>query len=279
MSARSHLFVPGTRPDLMVKADLGPADVVVIDLEDAVPAARKEEARDQVARWLAAETSGPVSPVWVRVNSGGHHLSEDLTALRLLVPHLAGILIAKAEDPATITEVAALGAPVGLFLETAAAVLAAPTLATLPGVSVLHLGEYDLAADAGLDPGEDEAELSWARAQVVFASAAAGLNPPPAPVSTVVTDTTRFLDSTRRAARQGFVGRMCIHPAQIAPVHQVFTPTHEQVSVARDLLIRYQEAESSGVGVLVDATGRMVDEAVVRSARRVLAISDEAQFR
>jgi citrate lyase subunit beta / citryl-CoA lyase len=272
LTARSHLFVPGTRADLMTKADRGPADVVVVDLEDAVPLPRKGEAREALAQWLA---SGPASPVWVRLNPA-EELAADLAALRPLADRLAGVLLAKAEEPEVVAQAASLRRPLGLFLETAAAVLSAAALARLPGVTVLHLGEYDLAADAGLDPGEDEAELAWARAQVVFASAAARLAPPPAPVSTVVTDTARFLDSTLRAARQGFVGRMCIHPSQVVVVNDVFTPDTQRVAEAQALLERYDQAVARGAGVLVDDGGRMVDEAVVRSARRVLAMSRPA---
>jgi citrate lyase beta subunit len=67
LTARSHLFVPGIRADLMAKADRGPADVVVVDLEDAVPVPRKDEARDALARWVG---TAPASPVWVRLNAG-----------------------------------------------------------------------------------------------------------------------------------------------------------------------------------------------------------------
>ena len=267
-TARSYLFVPGTRDDLMGKADHGPADAVVVDLEDAVPAARKQEARETLARWLATE---PATPVWVRLNPGVE-LDADVTALRPLADRLAGVLLAKAEEPEAVVHGASLRRPVGLFLETAAAVLAASTLARLPGVTALHLGEYDLAADVGLDPGLDEAELAWARSQVVFAAAAAGLAPPPAPVSTVVTDAARFRTSTERAARQGFVGRVCIHPAQVTVVHEVFTPDPERVARAQGLVARYEQALADGTGALLDDEGRMVDEAVVRSARRVLAL-------
>ena len=267
-TARSYLFVPGTRDDLMGKADRGPADAVVVDLEDAVPAARKQEARETLARWLATE---PATPVWVRLNPGAE-LEADVTALRPLAGRLAGVLLAKAEEPHAVAHGASLGRPVGLFLETAAAVLAAAALARLPGVTALHLGEYDLAADVGLDPGADEAELAWARSQVVFAGAAAGLAPPPAPVSTVVADVAGFRTSTERAARQGFLGRVCIHPAQVAVVHEVFTPAPERVARAQALVTRHDQALADGAGALLDDEGRMVDEAVVRSARRVLAL-------
>jgi citrate lyase subunit beta/citryl-CoA lyase len=252
----------------MSKADRGPADAVVVDLEDAVPATRKQEARETLARWLATQ---PATPVWVRLNPGDE-LDADVTALRPLAGRLAGVLLAKAEEPEAVVHGASLRRPVGLFLETAAAVLAAATLARLPGVTALHLGEYDLAADVGLDPGADEAELAWARAQVVFAGAAAGHAPPPAPVSTVVADVAEFRRSTERAARQGFVGRVCIHPAQVAVVHEVFTPAPEQVARAQALLTRHEQALADGSGALLDDEGRMVDEAVVRSARRVLAL-------
>jgi citrate lyase subunit beta/citryl-CoA lyase len=90
-------------------------------------------------------------------------------------------------------------------------------------------------------------------------------------VSTNFRDLERLRLSTRDLARLGFVGRACIHPAQVGVVNEVFTPTPDEVERARKLLARFEHAVSSDGGVVVDDEGRMVDEAVVRQARRLLA--------
>ena len=92
-------------------------------------------------------------------------------------------------------------------------------------------------------------------------------------MSTVIRDEVAFRASTERAARQGFVGRACIHPAQLPIVHAAFTPTPEEVGRAEALLSALQAALASGAGAYVDDDGRMVDEALARDARRTLALA------
>nr|BFE78220.1 hypothetical protein GCM10020093_008210 [Planobispora longispora] len=154
------------------------------------------------------------------------------------------------------------------LLESGAAVLAAAEIARAPRVVRLQLGEADLRADLGVEPGPDERELLWARSQVVLASAAARIAPPLGPVSTDFRDLDRLRASTLALRRLGFRGRACVHPAQIAVVNEVFTPTGEELERARRLVERF---EASGTGVVLDDAGRMVDEAVIRQARRTLA--------
>lgn len=268
---RSALYVPGDQPRKLAKAAGYGADSLIVDLEDAVPPHAKDLARDTVADWLAGldgESGGP--RVWVRVNPGPAGLA-DLEAVAS--PAVTGICVAKAESVEGLAELdAALAGHPGIvlcpILESAAAVLAAPLLARAPRVARLQLGEADLKADLGVETGPDERELLWARSQVVLASAAAGLGAPLAPVSTVLDDPEALRASTRALRRLGFHGRACVHPAQIPVVHEVFTPSPEEVARARDLVARFEAAAG---GVLVDGGGRMVDEAVVRQARRVLA--------
>ncbi len=165
---------------------------------------------------------------------------------------------------------ASLGSIAGVvpLLESARAVLRAGELARAPRVQRLQIGEADLRADVGIVPGADERELLYARSHVVLASAAAGIKPPIAPVSTNFRDLDAFRASTVELARLGFVGRACIHPGQVAIANDVFTPSPEEVETARRLVGRW---EFAGAGVAVDDDGRFVDEAVVRQARLVLA--------
>lgn len=282
---RSHLYVPGDRPDVLAKAVLRGADALIIDLEDAVAAAAKVAARRTVADFLAGHRgAGPDGPaLWVRINPGAAGRA-DLQAVA--GPSVEGFCLAKAESAAEVAEIAHLldvlererGFPAGHIgisplLESASAVLAAREIAAAPRVVRLQVGEADLRADIGVDPGPDERELLWVRSQVVLASAAAGIEPPVGPVSTNFTDADALRTSTEALRRLGYRGRACIHPAQLAVVNEVFTPSAEEVTRARALLAAYEAAVASGEGVFVDDNGRMVDLAVVRGARRIVAVA------
>ena len=272
MSARSHLYVPGDVTAKLAKALTRGADALIVDLEDAVPPAGKGEARDMVSAWLRNVDPGQVE-LWVRVNPGD--LREADVRAVATAPALTGLVLAKVETAGELTEIDlllnSLGAdrlPVVPLLESAAAVLRAVEIAAAPRVARLQVGEADLRADTGITLGPDERELLWVRSQVVLASAAAGIDPPVGPVSTDFRDLDALRESTLALARLGYVGRACIHPAQIAVVNEVFTPAEEKLLWARDLVARF---EASGSGVLLDSGGRMVDEAVVRQARGLLS--------
>lgn len=282
MIPRSYLYVPGNDPAKLSKATQRGADALIVDLEDAVPADAKDEARAIVAAWLPEAADESVE-IWVRINPGALGL-VDVAAVA--GPNLRGVMVAKTESVAELIAVdAALetaereqGLPAGgigvvPLLESAAAVLAAQDIAQAPRVIRLQVGEADLAADIGLTPSADESEWAAIRSQTVLISAAAGISPPVAPVSTNFRDLEAYAESTRALSRRGFVGRACIHPAQIAVANEVFTPTDEIVGRARELVRLFDEAISQGVGVIVGPDGRMIDEAVVRQSRRIIELA------
>lgn len=269
-SARSYLYVPGTDVKRMGKAVTVGADAIILDLEDAVPAGQKYQARETVREWVSARQS-EVPELWIRVNSGDPGL-EDVQVLRDC-SNLSGLVLAKADlhqVRSAIELVADSGLVLSPLLETAAAVLDVRQIAEA-GVEVLQIGEYDLCADAGITPSEREDETAWSRSMVVLASRSAGLAAPIAPVSVEIRDTERFADSTRRAARQGFVGRACIHPEQVQVVNEIFTPSAQALESARVTLERFDALD--GRAVMTDEEGRLVDEATVRAARRTLALA------
>ncbi|MBF6331162.1 HpcH/HpaI aldolase/citrate lyase family protein [Nocardia transvalensis] len=266
---RSALYVPGNRPELFDKALSGPADVVLLDLEDSVPVRDKDSARAEVAAWLRSIPAGR-HRIWVRVNPGerGH---EDIRAVA--GPPVSALCLAKTESAAQVRAAEAMvrGHEQIRFcplLESATAVLQAREIAAAQRVERLQLGEADLRADAGIDPGPDDLELLAIRSHLVLVSAAAGIEPPLAPVSTDFRDLGALRTSTEALARLGFRGRACIHPAQIPVVNDVFTPTPAELAAARTLVARFEAARG---GVVLDDKGRMVDIAVVRAARRLLA--------
>jgi citrate lyase subunit beta/citryl-CoA lyase len=117
---------------------------------------------------------------------------------------------------------------------------------------------------------DDDSALSTARGLVVLASAAAGVLPPVAPVSRDFRDLDAFRSSTSGLRRAGYLGRACIHPAQVEVANAVFTPSAQELERARDILRRSAAAEG---GVALDADGGMLDAAVVRQAERLLALT------
>jgi citrate lyase subunit beta/citryl-CoA lyase len=276
--ARSYLYVPGDRRDRMAKAAGRGADALILDLEDGVAPAARDEARRSVADFLATEA--PEGPQWwVRIN--GDTLEEDLVAVT--GPRLSGVFVPGAdrkrlhrvhENLCRAERVA--GLPVGsvqviALVETAAAVLRVEEIARAPRVLRLGLGEADLAGELRLQPGWDRQELWPIRSAVVVASAAAGIAAPVGPVETSINDAELLAETSRIQLRQGFRARTAIHPAQIATIHAVFTPGPEELAQARAVLDAWAEAERAGSGVAVGPGGRMLDAAVVRAAREVVA--------
>jgi citrate lyase subunit beta/citryl-CoA lyase len=283
--ARSHLYVPGDKPEVLAKALGRGADALIVDLEDAVAPASKDAARTVVAEWLSGLPAAADNPVqvWIRINSGdmGH---TDVRAV--LSPAVTGVVAAKTESAEELVALHAvltamedkIELPAGSIgvvplLESANAVLNALSIAKAPRVQRLQVGEADLRADIGVELGADGRELLYVRSQVVLISAAAGIDPPVGPVDTNFRDTEALAESTRAVKRMGYVGRACIHPAQAAIVNEVFTPTADEVAAAKDLIARFDAAMAAGDGVCLDAQGRMVDEAVVRQARRTLSLA------
>lgn len=278
--ARSALFVPGDAPDKLDRCFEYGADCVIADLEDAVAPARKDTAREKVAAWLP---SRPARPVWVRVNNT-EVLAADIAAV--VRPGLSGICVPKCSSAREVdrldgiieaSELAA-GLPtrsiaVWPLIESPAGLAAVFDLVASPRVAGLQIGEVDLVAGLGISASEDESELHPYRSLVVLASNAAGLGAPLAPASVQWRDEERYRRSSEAMARMGFGGRVCIHPRQVAIANEVFTPSAERLEWARRVVRGFDAARSAGVGVFVDDSGQMIDEAVVRIARRVILVA------
>ena len=260
MSARSYLYVPADRPEMLAKAAYRGADALIVDLEDAVAPSRKVEAR----RILSDFLPGPAE-TWVRVNNHPDLLADDLA----VSAGAAGIVLAKAEPESLSQVVSMTPLPLTPLIETAAGLLATTEMAAVAGVERLAIGEADLSAELGVTLGDDGAELLYARSTLVVASAAAGIDAPMGPVFTDFRDADELRRSTDALARLGFGSRPAIHPAQVEMINEAFTPTPEQLADARELIVAFEEALAAGAGAAA-ADGVMFDAAVVRQARRVL---------
>jgi citrate lyase subunit beta/citryl-CoA lyase len=269
--ACSLLFVPGTRLDRLAKALASGAGAVVIDWEDAVAPADKPAARAAAAPTLAALTPAQRARVLVRLNAAGTPWHpDDLVALQALAgAGLGAAMPPKVESAAALAPVAAALGARGVLLpliESAAGLQAVHAIAAAPQVLRLVFGHLDFQADLGMACGPDEHELAPVRLQLVLASRLAGLAPPMDGVSTELGDAARVQADAARAQRAGLGGKLCIHPAQVAPVHAAFSPSAAQADWAQRVLRGFEAAQ----GGVFSLDGRMVDAPVVALARQLL---------
>ena len=274
MTARpplTWLYVPGDRPDRVAKALDSTADVVIVDLEDAVLADVKDAARASAA---AALGTIPASrPTQVRVNASGTPWHVGDVAMVAALPQHVGVRLPKAESVEAVRQVSAdaPNRPVHLLVESALGLERAYDLATATSdVASLGLGEADLRADLGVE-GDDG--MLWARGRIVAAAVAAGLPPPAMAAHTDVRDLDGLAASCRTGRALGFLGRTAIHPAQLEVIRAAFTPTDAEVARAREILAAADQAMTEERGAVALADGRFVDAAVLRQARRVLALA------
>ena len=268
---RSYLFVPGHRPERFEKALAAGADAVILDLEDAVPAAEKNAARDAVLQWVHAREAAPSPQILVRINAcGTPQHAADVAACRRGVHGVQGVhglVLPKSEQVADLARLARALPGVALLplIESAAGLAAALEIARAPNVQRLLFGSIDFQHDLGIEGDGDE--LLYFRSQLVLHSRLAGLAAPADGVSTVLDDAARVHAETLRARRLGFGAKLCIHPKQIAPVHEAFAPTEAELDWARRVLAA---ADAAG-GAAVALDGAMVDRPVILRAEGLLA--------
>ncbi|WP_052850246.1 HpcH/HpaI aldolase/citrate lyase family protein [Streptomyces avicenniae] len=261
------LYVPGDRPETVAKALRSGADVVLVDLEDAVAAGRKRYALDATAELLADRHEVPVH---VRVNALDGPLAPGEVRRLAPLPGLGALRLPKVNGPADIARVAAWAAgPPALYalLESALGVEQAYAVATAhPAVAGVALGEADLRADLGV---RDDGGLAWSRGRVVVAARAAGLAPPPQSVYPDVRDTAGLARSCAEGRALGFLGRTAIHPRQLPVIREAFLPSDAEVSAAAEIV----RAAATDAGALALPDGRFVDPAIVAGAHRTLALA------
>ncbi|WP_436928046.1 HpcH/HpaI aldolase/citrate lyase family protein [Halosimplex amylolyticum] len=275
MPRRSVLFSPGDQPELMRKAPTTGADAVVFDLEDAVVPGRKAEARDAV-RGVLTDLDADCE-VCVRVQPPGRGASDDLEGILdegAARAALDALVLPKANDAGDVEELADLAAerdadlPILALVETAAGILHAEAIAAARPTDALIFGAEDLAADVGATRTEEGTEVLHAREHVVLAASAAGVDA----IDTLHTD---FEDEaglradTEFALELGYDGKLAVHPSQVGPINETFTPVPERVEWAERVLAAREEADAEGRGVFA-VDGEMVDAPLVAQAERVL---------
>lgn len=285
MTFRSMLFVPGDSPRKFEKGRHSGADALILDLEDSVAPANKTQARAHVAG-LLDEDAARNWAFYVRINPFDTGLTlDDLAAV--VKPGLDGIMVPKADGPADIVRVGhyldalevRAGMPVGSVQICVVATETPTAMFNLggyapphPRLAALTWGAEDLAAAVGATGNKDDGG-GWAfpyriaRTQCLFAAAAAGVQP----IDTLYAD---FRDPDGLAAdciqarRDGFTGRIAIHPDQVALINAGFSPSEAEIAHARRLLDAFEAEPGAGV---IGLDGKMYDIPHLKAARHTLA--------
>jgi len=267
------LYVPADQPNTVAKALASAADVVIIDLEDAVAPERKELARDGLPRIV--EGAGD-RQMQVRVNAANTPWSDADLAIVATLPTAVGARLPKMVDPDQVHRIADSvgGRRLHLLVESALGVERAFVLATAhPLVASISLGEADLRSDLGLT---SDRGLLWARSRIVNAARAAGLPAPTMSVYANVSDLVGLASSCAEGRELGFLGRTAIHPRQLETIAAAFRPTDAEVTAARAVLAAVASATESGRGALALEDGSFLDVAMVEGARKTLALAERS---
>ncbi len=284
-SRRALLYMPGDDRHKIEKAISLGVDCICMDMEDGVASNRKEEARRTIAAALRELDFGRAERL-ARINPVGSGLEEDdLEAVLPARPD--GIVVPKVE---TIEQLAWVsdrveavertrGWPSGairliVIIETPKAVLHLKDIASHPRLDALIFGAEDLSVAIGATRTREAWEVFHARSAVVLAAAAFGLQAIDM-VSIDFRDIAALRAEARFGAQLGYVGKQVIHPNQVGPVQEAFTPDDAAIEAARRLIVAFEAYQRQGKGAFA-VEGRMVDLPLVRAAQNVLARAQAA---
>jgi len=282
---RTALFVPATRPDRIDKALGAGADMVIIDLEDAVAQPLKAEAREAARKKLIEHAR---RKIMVRVNAlGSGHNRKDLETI--VTPSLCGLMLPKVESSEHVHEIHRRlleaerhgGMPMGTvgvlaLIESARGVQNVFRIfseAMDPERAfTAAFGAADYSLDLGINMSRDGVELHYPRSRIAVACRAAGKEPPiDTPFMIDLKDLDGLRADAQRAKQLGFQGKLCVHPSQVAPCNEIFSPTVEEIAYARRVVAAFEKSEAEGVGAL-QLDGKFIDYPVVERSRRIIRL-------
>ncbi len=273
---RSRLYIPGNNPSIMQNIAVFGADTVILDLEDAVAPPEKDAARVLVKYCLENVDFGETER-GVRINPLDTPFGKkDLEMV--LSSSVDIIFLPKTESPENVKELCSIigdrEIAISPIIETAKGVLNAYEIASSdPRVVMLCFGAEDFTRDIGAERTREGKELFWARSMIVMGAKAAGIQASDT-VFSDINDVEGLIEETKFARSLGFDGKGLIHPSQIEPVHNVFSPTKEEIEYAKKVVNALKEAEEKGLGVI--ALGRkMIDRPVAERAKRILKMAEK----
>ena len=295
MTLRSWLFIPGDSDRKLGKADESGADALILDLEDSVAEPNKADAREKVRSFLDARPPGNRrTALWVRVNPLDAGALKDLAIIVGGAPD--GVMLPKIDGPADVRRLSycldalevregvAAGA-IGILpvaTETAAAPFGLAGFATerLARLTGLTWGAEDLSTALGASTnvnasGKWELTFRMVRSMTLLAARAAAVQA----IETLYVDfrdQVGLLASSRAAAREGFTGRIAIHPAQVAAINEAFTPSEADIGHARRVLEAFAAQGDTGT---VGLDGKMLDVPHLRQAKAIMERAEAASRR
>lgn len=277
---RALLYTPGNDPHKIRKAAALEVDSVCLDLEDGVAISQKEAAREAIIKLLPELDFGS-SERLVRINPiGSKHIKEDLNGIIPIRPD--GIVIPKVQtrdqihwlEEKLIELESQSNIPVGsiiliAIIESALAIINLKDIASASTrLEALIFGAEDLAADLGAERSKSGWEVFSARSAVVTHAAAFDLQPIDL-VNIDFKDHDNLLFSARQGAKMGFTGKQVIHPDQVEPVQEIFTPSDDQINEANKILDAYNQHQEIGQGAFA-INGKMIDAPIVKSAQSII---------
>lgn len=277
---RSYLFVPATSTNMFDKALGSEADCVIFDLEDAVAISEKQEARERAKNYL--QNNLPSKEVLIRINDFTTHFwRDDLEAT--IEAGATGVIVPKAESAInmkTICESALISLErqnkethsfiVLPLIETARGVQFAYEIACAHQfVKRLIFGSIDYSLDVDCELTDDGVELLFARSQIVNASKAAGIGSPIDAVYPDLANEPGLLDEALRARKLGFTAKLAIHPKQLNPIHDIFTPSQKEIEDAFEIVNAFEGAELQGIASIT-VGNKLVDYPVYKKAKGLL---------
>ena len=284
---RTLLFAPGSRTELLTKAQLGAADAMIFDLEDSVPLNAKDEARKNIQEVLGL---GLKKPMYLRISNprAGDYVADLGVFHSHSLVNVAGVALPKADDAHDIETVSKAlqvieikaGVAVGSLsilpmIETCLGLRNSFDIAKsskrVSGMALASAEQGDFMVDLGGHWTPRSLALTYPRSKLVVDSRAAGVEWIVDGVFMNLKDTQMLREECLIARELGFVGKMAIHPTQVDVMHEVFSPSAEEIEYARGLIAAFREGEARGVGA-VKYEGMMVDYANVRLAERTLAL-------
>lgn len=257
--AETFLFVPGDRPERFAKAVASGADVIVIDLEDAVAAESKHAARAATASWFQAGGQSVV-----RINAGDTKWFRDDLAM-CAAEGVSAVMLPKAQANDNLREVAR-SARILALIESAKGVADMVEIVKSPNVLRLSVGALDLALDLAITAGESA--LDPIRLQMVVLSRCHGLSAPIDGVTLNFEDAEMVFNDANRSRQMGFGGKLCIHPRQVQQVSRAFKPSPMEIERATRIIAA---SRSSGTTAAISVGAEMVDKPVLQRAHQLLA--------
>ncbi len=273
MKAKSFLFVPSIYPERFIKALQSGANQIIIDLEDSVEEAKKEVGRKNIADF-SSQCAENNDKFLIRINeTQSAEFQKDLSLISTIKESnsIVGIVLPKAQNYEDIDILSKFELPIIPIIESALGVENLDDIAKHPSVLALSFGSLDMTLDLNLQEGEGKNFiLNSIRTQIVLKSVKYNLLSPINGVYPDIKNIDGLKEDLLFAKSMGFGGSLCIHPNQVVPINEVFSPSAQQIAWAKEILSLRKNSND----IIFNHNGMMVDLPVIKKAEQILLDSN-----